>query len=155
MNSIRKAGPTQANSPAYTTRSIFLENTDKEWYLSLESDVILNKEAVDLIVSNVQNKFAFVLHTNCYSGFNNAKERGNTDRLTMGCTLIHRSVLSEIEFRFDESLPQAHYDAFFAHDCISKNIPMVYDPSIVLEHCHDEKGSRGWCEIPKIERRIK
>jgi hypothetical protein len=137
---------------AKLSRKIFLDDCNYgDWYLSLESDVILNKDSFDKIIKNICEKAALILHTNCYCGFNSSKERCFTQSITMGCTLIHRSVLEKINFRHDESLPEAHYDAFFAHDCVSNGIPMIYDPEIHFEHRHEKTG-RGWDKIPSNER---
>lgn len=123
--------------------------TDAEWYLSLESDVILWTEGFlpRMVGHNVP-----VLHTNCYPGFNMCASYGTTQRITMGCTLIKREVIEKISFRYNPDLLGAHYDALFAHDCNVAGIKMYYDPSIQPIHKEDRLPGRGWMNIPESER---
>lgn len=130
-------------------RQLFL-NGEWEYYLSLEADVILNAATLPAMLDRLMS-FGAVLTTNCYPGFHTVTEFSRVDRLTMGCTLIKRPVLELVEFRYDQSLLAAHYDAFFAHDCNVRKIPMWYDPAIVLEHKSDSQGYRGWHQLPPIE----
>jgi len=51
-----------------------------------------------------------------------------------GCTLIHRRVLEQIEFRTDEFHPGFHHDWHFALDCQEKGFKQVCDLSIVCGH---------------------
>lgn len=129
-------------------RSIFL-TSDCEYYLSLESDVILQgRKQIEAMIDHQKP----VLHTNCYPGFNASPEFCSTDRVTMGCTLIQRDVVEAIEFRYDPTLLAAHYDSFFAHDCIARGIPMFYDPNITPVHLEDRLPGRGWSNLPEEER---
>jgi hypothetical protein len=51
----------------------------------------------------------------------------------LGCVLIHRSVLKEIEFRYEEGSP-VHPDSFYFADLDSKHIPVYVDTSIYCKH---------------------
>jgi len=140
-------------------RDYFLKHTMCEWYLSLESDVILIPTTMEKIFKRVstgnfsqEGSLIKVLHTNCYQYFNDANEFGKTNRITMGCTLIHRSVLDHIKFRYDIQRLNGHYDAFFASDCSSNFIDMFYDPDIHVHHIKNAYGFGGWQELPASEK---
>jgi hypothetical protein len=51
----------------------------------------------------------------------------------LGCVLIHKSVLSEVAFRYEEGSP-VHPDSFYFADLDSKRIPVYVDTSIYCEH---------------------
>lgn len=51
----------------------------------------------------------------------------------LGCTLIHRSILETINFRWEEGA-SAHPDSFFAADLRALNIKQYLDTSILCEH---------------------
>lgn len=59
----------------------------------------------------------------------------------LGMTLIHRTVLEQIEFRFIESM-DFHSDSFFAHDLNMLGIDQYLDTSILCEH-----DNRDWSTI--------
>lgn len=122
--------------------------TDCDWYLSLEADVILGPGMLmAMLHHNVD-----VLHTNCYPGFHTEPEFCETDRITMGCTLVKRHVIEKIPFRYDKGLLAAHYDAFFVNDCRAAGFGVYYDPQIEPDHREDRLPGRGWNNIPASER---
>jgi hypothetical protein len=51
----------------------------------------------------------------------------------LGCVLIHRSVLKEVVFRYEEGSP-VHPDSFFYADLDAKKIPVYVDTSIYCKH---------------------
>ena len=51
----------------------------------------------------------------------------------LGCVLIHRSVLKEFGFRYEEDAP-VHPDSFYFADLDAKRIPVFVDTSIYCEH---------------------
>jgi GT2 family glycosyltransferase len=51
----------------------------------------------------------------------------------LGCTLIHRSILEKIRFRWEEGA-FAHPDSFFAADLHNMGIKQYVDTSIICEH---------------------
>lgn len=51
----------------------------------------------------------------------------------IGCILIHRSVLKEFFFRYEEGSP-VHPDSFLFYDLDAKKIPVYVDTSIYCEH---------------------
>lgn len=131
-------------------RGIFLEGYC-EYYLSLEADVKINKHTLPDILSRMQDGVK-VLHTDCYPGFQSSQFFTTVNRLTMGCTMIHRSIVEQIPFRYDQSILAAHYDALFAHDCTAAGISMHYDPNIHVSHMHAPNGGRGWEQLNESER---
>lgn len=59
----------------------------------------------------------------------------------LGCTLIHKSVLEQIPFRYMDGY-HAHPDTFFAIDLAVKKIDFHVDTSIMCEHRNSE-----WVEL--------
>ena len=59
----------------------------------------------------------------------------------LGMTLIHRSVLEQLEFRYVEEI-DAHPDTFFAHDLHLLGIKQYLDTSIRCKH-----NNSDWSEI--------
>lgn len=51
----------------------------------------------------------------------------------LGCVLIHRSVLSQVGFRYEEGSP-VHPDSFYYADLDAKQIPVFVDTSIYCRH---------------------
>ena len=51
----------------------------------------------------------------------------------LGCTLIHKSVLKQVSFRYEEGSP-VHPDSFYFADLNIKNIPVFVDTSIYCKH---------------------
>lgn len=51
----------------------------------------------------------------------------------LGCILIHRSILEEVEFRYEEGSP-VHPDSFFFADINQKGLPVYVDTDIYCEH---------------------
>ena len=51
----------------------------------------------------------------------------------LGCVLIHRSVLKEVGFRYEEGSP-VHPDSFYYADLDAKQIPVYVDTSIYCNH---------------------
>jgi hypothetical protein len=51
----------------------------------------------------------------------------------LGCVLIHRSVLEEVNFRYEEGSP-VHPDSFYFADLDAKRIPVYVDTSIYCKH---------------------
>ena len=51
----------------------------------------------------------------------------------LGCVLIHRSVLKEVGFRYEEGSP-VHPDSFYFADLDAKQIPVYVDTSIYCKH---------------------
>lgn len=122
-----------------------------EWFLSLESDLILGKDTIEQLVNSAFKYNASVLYSNCYPSFHFHKEPTEVDRITLGCTLIHRHVLEVIDFRYDSNILEAFPDAMFAYDCNRENFKMVYNPKIYVEHRNNGK-QRGWETLPMSER---
>lgn len=122
--------------------------TDLEWYLSLESDVIIGPGMMKAML----DRDVDVLHTNCYPHFQPMTSFGPVDRITMGCTLVKRYVIDSVEFSCDENILEAHYDAFFVNHCREKGFGVFYDPLIEPQHREDSLPGRGWSQIPWSER---
>jgi len=57
----------------------------------------------------------------------------------LGCTLIHRSVLRDIPFRFEPN-KAVMPDYWFAQDCYTKNIEFHVDTNIYLRHENKDWG---------------
>lgn len=126
-----------------------------EYYLSLESDVILNELTIPLLFSLARTyPDCNVFHTECYTSFHPKYENNpqRVHRLTMGCTLIHRDIIKDYPFRYDPLNLAAHYDALFAMDLNNNNVPIIYDANIVLEHRENRTTGRGWIELPRSEK---
>ena len=51
----------------------------------------------------------------------------------LGCVLIHKSVLEQVEFRVDEQYDM-HTDTWFANDCYLLNINIYADTTVQCEH---------------------
>jgi hypothetical protein len=51
----------------------------------------------------------------------------------LGCVLIHRSVLEQVEFRYQDGSP-VHPDSFYYADLDAKKIPVFVDTSIYCKH---------------------
>lgn len=51
----------------------------------------------------------------------------------LGCILIHRSVLNQVGFRYEEGSP-VHPDSFYFADLDAKKIPVYVDTSIYCNH---------------------
>lgn len=51
----------------------------------------------------------------------------------LGCILIHRSILENIEFRYEEGSP-VHPDSFFFGDINQKGLPVFVDTDIYCDH---------------------
>ena len=51
----------------------------------------------------------------------------------LGCVLIHRSVLQQVGFRYEEGSP-VHPDSFYYADLDAKHIPVYVDTSIYCNH---------------------
>lgn len=133
-------------------RSKFL-NSSASIFLSLESDVVLEKYTLDDILRVLnENPDVDVLHTNCYQGFNIERRFTLTDRITLGCTAIRQKVLDNINFRYDPNLLAAFHDAFFSYDCKERGFRMYYAPHIKVRHLEKVNGGgRGWNELPRGE----
>jgi hypothetical protein len=58
----------------------------------------------------------------------------------IGCILIHRSILENIEFKYEEGLDY-HPDTLFAFDCHDWNYPIFVDTGIYCEHLN-----KSWLE---------
>lgn len=65
----------------------------------------------------------------------------------IGCTMIHRNVMEEIEFRIDKRNVGGFADSYFHLDLLLNNIPNWIDTSIVLEH--DRRNWRSNLEVWK------
>lgn len=140
-------------------RRRFLES-GRGVYLSLEADVILAADTLPRMFAAISDECP-VVYANCYRWptgrpFLEYDTPQRTDRITMGCTLMRREVLSKIEYRYDSKLLGAFPDAHFGHDCNVNGFGMWYDPSIYVEHCEAPAPKdglpRGWGELPKSER---
>ncbi len=136
-------------------RDRFLE-TDCNYYLSLESDVMLQAETLDMLEAFVESHPEFgMYHTNCYTGFHPEYKQNpiEVNRATVGCTLIKREVLEKISFRYEPTLLAAHYDAILVGDVMKQGYKIGYDASIVLPHRENAtSGGRGWDQLPLKER---
>jgi hypothetical protein len=64
----------------------------------------------------------------------------------LGCTLIHKSVLEKIKFRWEKGAP-VHPDTFFAADLNAMGIPQYIDTSILCEH-----RNSSWNLVPNVVR---
>lgn len=142
-------------------RHIFLEHTPKlDWFVSLEADVILNDAAVDELIRTLNERpDIVVLHTECYHGFQDqlaAQEQTvEVDRMTLGFTAIHRSVLERFEFKINMDMLAAFHDAHFAMDCVANGIKIHYNPKIIVEHRDSGAyNGRGWQNLSLRERGI-
>ena len=51
----------------------------------------------------------------------------------LGCVLIHRSILQQVGFRYEEGSP-VHPDSFFFADLDQKGFPVYVDTDIYCEH---------------------
>jgi len=122
------------------------------WFLSLESDVMLGPNTIKDMFAAVNKYDANIIHANCYPGFNTATKPTMTERITMGCTLICREALEQIEFRYEPTLLGAFHDAFFGSDAMRAGFDTYYMPDIFVEHVHDDVGNRGWEQLPDSEK---
>jgi len=52
----------------------------------------------------------------------------------MGCILIHRVVLEEIEFRYAGKNNKAYPDGLFAEDCYLRGLPIYLDTKYICKH---------------------
>lgn len=52
----------------------------------------------------------------------------------MGCALIRRNVLEEIDFRVDDLFPTVHNDWCFSYDCQQKGFTQKCDTSVICGH---------------------
>lgn len=142
-------------------RYIFLKYTPKlDWFISLEADVIVNIRAVHRLCCTLNARPEInVLHTECYHGFQAElaaqEEVVEVQRMTLGFTAIHRSVLEQIEFRYDPNNLVGFHDAWFAGDCMARGIKIFYDPKCVVEHRDSGAyNGRGWQNLSLRERGI-
>lgn len=60
----------------------------------------------------------------------------------LGCVLIHRSVLEQVQFRYEEGSP-VHPDSFYFADLDAKHIPVYVDTSIYCNH-NNQTMVRVW-----------
>jgi len=135
-------------------RAAFL-STGKPWFLSLEADVLLRKDTLPLlfdIAGHATDDNIQVLHANCYPGFNTSEVICKTERITLGCTLIHREVMERLEFRYEPAILAAFHDAFFGHDAVAAGFAVYYTPFAICDHAHDEGGHRGWQDLNPSEK---
>lgn len=51
----------------------------------------------------------------------------------LGCVLIHKSVFSKIQFRFEKG-KDAHPDSYFSEDCFRNNIKIFADTKLICKH---------------------
>lgn len=136
-------------------RELFLSSSS-QWFLSLESDVLLTRKQVRDMIACVNEHRIVCLHTNCYVGFNDSPVFTKTDRLTLGCTLIHRSIIEQFEFKYRPDLLAAFHDALYVYDMNKAGIISHYEPNIQPIHLCEvrSKGSivcRGWQHLPTSE----
>ncbi len=136
-------------------RELFLISSF-QWFLSLESDVLLTVNQVNDMIARVNENRIVCLHTNCYVGFNKSPTFTKTTRLTLGCTLIHRSIIEQFEFKYNPDILAAFHDALLITDMTYAGIPAHYDPNVKPVHLcekRDDKGVtlRGWQNLPKSE----
>ena len=125
-----------------------------EWLLSLEADLILTPEILEQMEHRVNTVPDLrVLYTNCYRGFiQDIKGLGLTNRITLGCTLLHREVVDRFPFRIEWDNLKAFHDAHLANDCSNAGIPMHYDNDIIVNHVESIGTGRGWGHLPITER---
>jgi hypothetical protein len=127
-------------------------SSGKFYYLSLEADVIINEQTLGMLLESIRSSGADIIHSNCYPGFHDYDTFTWVERMTLGCTIVKRSVLDKIAFRYDNSLLRAYPDAFLAEDAVKQGFKIGYDPKIKVEHCNDITGTRGWSTLPFVER---
>lgn len=140
-------------------RRIFL-STKAEYFLHLESDVIPPQDVIErlllhekAVVSapyfiNVGDKSHLMiiekeadtigsLETTRMDNFADFKimdgQLHKVHSAGLGCTLIHRDIMKDIKFRYEEGF-NAHPDTFFAIDLDAKGIPFYVDTGILCEH---------------------
>jgi hypothetical protein len=142
-------------------RHIFLHHTPKlDWFISLEADVIMNNAAFNELVSTLNSRpDIVVLHTECYHGFQDQLAAQynivEVERMTLGFTAIHRSVLERFKFKVNPEAYEAFHDAHFAMDCVANGIKIHYNPKIVVDHRDSAAyNGRGWQNLSLRERGI-
>ena len=137
-------------------RECFLAS-NKRWFLSLEADVLVTASDINALITRVNEGRLVCLHANCYAGFNTSPVFCRTTRITLGCTLIHRSIIEKYEFRYEPEKLAAFHDAFLITDMVRDGVPAHYDPNIKPKHVSRDRGPdgklrRGWDKLPISER---
>lgn len=94
-------------------------------------------EESHLMLQNIEKDGGAVKHTmNIDSGYDINIVDGEVHEVYacgLGCTLIHKSVLEQIRFRWEEGAP-SHADTIFAADLKQLKIKQYLDTSIICEH---------------------
>lgn len=131
-----------------------------EWMLHLEYDIEPPKEILKLLLMRKKKVIGGLYHiynddkrvlcfqktgqmdsdytnaNNLLSGDDNFEIDGETKQVYscgLGAILIHKSVFSKINFRFDKNILVAP-DSLFAFDCYNQKIPIFVDTSIICYH---------------------
>lgn len=90
-----------------------------------------------LMIQNIENIGGTIKHTtNIEEGHDIQIVDGQLHEVYacgLGCCLIHRSILEQINFRWEEG-SSAHPDSFFAADLKRLNIQQFIDTSLLCEH---------------------
>jgi hypothetical protein len=147
--------------------------TNVDYLLHLESDIFPPKDIIErllvhqlpvvsaayfideglnshLMVQEIEDKGDFIRESrNITHGHDILLMSGGLQKVYacgLGCTLIHRSVLEKIKFRWEKGAP-VHPDTFFAADLNAMEIPQYIDTSILCEH-----RNSSWNSVPNVVR---
>jgi len=136
-----------------------------DYFLSLEQDVIPPKDVIERLLEHNKKVVSGVVFSRIQGKILPLVWKENGDRLefyqpeelehsrlekvrsiSMSCVLIHRSVLEDIEFRYEKN-KKCFDDMFFSNDLYDKKIGVYIDTSIKCKH--KIKG-RSWKDIQKF-----
>ena len=136
-------------------RKYFLDN-GYDYFLSLEQDVIPPKDIIERLLntkkkiisaiyftyvkkgnetrvlpvvwSKIKGQYRYLMQSEeLYKGVKKVAVTG------LGCILIHKSVLKNIEFRYKEEYP-AFDDVYFGLDCKNKRLNIYANTNLICKH---------------------